>query len=179
MGVCGRLGILKCLGDADAAVAETGASVERYAEVLASVRFSVLTLGGDCGGSTVTAGAIVDNGRWRNRVGDGERLAESLRRGGCNPPRSAPSRSLPLVVRGPSPMGFIPCSRPGICCFTESKLPLLLRWAGLGEIALGAVGLGFIFAICSKWERKEETGFYENVNLAKELQISPSTGNLQ
>lgn len=53
--------------------------------MLDSVKFKVLDFGGDCGGSTVTAGGgaeIVDTGLGRRfLVGDGDKLAGSLRGG--------------------------------------------------------------------------------------------------
>jgi hypothetical protein len=49
MGVCGLLGILKCLGEAVLPGVATGVciSVERYADGFPSVRFKVFALGGD------------------------------------------------------------------------------------------------------------------------------------
>jgi hypothetical protein len=83
-GVLGLLGIRKCLGeDPPETVADNGLEVDRYAGVLDSVKFNVLGLGGDCGGSTVTAGGgaeIVDTSIGRKfLVGDGDKLAGSLR----------------------------------------------------------------------------------------------------
>jgi hypothetical protein len=121
------------------------------------VRFNVFTLGGDCGGSTVTAGVIVDNGRGRNRVGEGDRFAEPFRGGGRSPPSSVASLCLPRIPRSPSPAGITDSSRPD-ATFTGSPAPALL-YVGLGETALGALWLGFEFAICSKCERREDTGF--------------------
>lgn len=49
-GVCGLLGILKCLGEEDPEAADSGASVDKYEEAFARVKFRTLFLGGDCGG---------------------------------------------------------------------------------------------------------------------------------
>jgi hypothetical protein len=72
---------------------------------------------------------------------------------------SAPSFSLDLPVRGPSPKA-IPSKRaePGI---TESLvLPPILPPVGWGERDRDPNVGGFDVAICSKCERSEDTGFW-------------------
>ena len=120
-------------------------------------------MGGDWGGSTVTAGGgveIVDAGLGRKfLVGDRDKLEGSLR--GGRSPLSAPSFSLDLPVRGPSPKA-IPSKRaePGIT--GSLVLPLVLPPVGWGERDRDPNVGGFDVAICSKCERREDTGFWGN-----------------
>ena len=84
-GVWGLLGILKCRGDdpPEVEVADVGVSAERYAGVLDKVKLRLFPLGGDCGGSIVTAGGIDAAGFARKaRVGDGDKLTWLLVRRG-------------------------------------------------------------------------------------------------
>lgn len=74
----GLLGILKCLGDdlPEEDVADVGPSAERYDGVLDRFRFRPFPLGGDCGGSIVTAGGIGAAGFVRKAgVGEGDKVA--------------------------------------------------------------------------------------------------------
>lgn len=72
-GVCGLLGILKCLGDATpGAEADIGVSGAKEPREPGIVKLRLLGLGGDFGGSIVTAGEYwvanfgpVDTGLWR------------------------------------------------------------------------------------------------------------------
>jgi hypothetical protein len=146
-----------------AEVADRGASVERYAGVLDSVRFMVFPFGGDCGGSMFTAGGAVGGGAGRGRKfreGDGDMFAGSFVRRARSPATSPISLSLPLATLRPSP------ASGAVSCFPENTLvvsPLTdakLFPLGLGERALGGgVFFGLALAICSKCERREDTGF--------------------
>jgi hypothetical protein len=117
----------------------------------------------DCGGSTVTAGGgagaeIVDTGLGRKfLVGDGDKLEGSVR--GGRSPFSIPSFSLNLPVRSPSPKAT-PSKRaePGLT--GSLLLPLTLPPVGWGERDLSPNVVGFEVAICSKCERREDTGFW-------------------
>jgi hypothetical protein len=161
--VAGLLGILKCFGEDLPDEADNGVSVVRYDGVLDRVKFKGF-LGGDCGGSTVTSGGKkADSGLGRRfLVGDGDRFAEPIL-GGRSPPISPSSLSLPLPARGPSLNGAPSCRLdPGLAVSLE--LLSMLFPVGCGEIALGpSLLLGFVlptsFAICSKCERREDTGF--------------------
>jgi hypothetical protein len=122
-------------------------------------------LGGDWGGSTVTAGGggveIVDTGLGRKfLVGEGDKLEGSLR--GGRSPFSIPSFSLDLPVRGPSPKAT-PSKRAELGLAGSLVLPLILPPVGWGERDLSPNVGGFEVAICSKWERKEDTGFWTTV----------------
>jgi hypothetical protein len=112
----------------------------------------------------VTAGGTEDTGRGRKLcVGEGDKLPGPFDRGGRRPPMSTVS-SLPLE-RGFRPTGVILSPRLGIDR-AESPLSKLLL-VGFGEIDLGAgtgVLFGFEFAICSKCERREDTGFCSILN---------------
>ena len=114
----------------------------------------------------VTSGGaiyIVDMGRRRiGRVGDGD-MSVGPGLGGRSPPMSASSLSLPLPSGSPSPVTAASC-----CLKTGLAVSLLtlvtLLPVGCGEMLLGPkILLGFAlptsFAICSKCERKEDTGF--------------------
>jgi hypothetical protein len=121
-------------------------------------------LGGDWGGSTVTAGGgveIVDTGLGRKfLVGEGDKLEGSLR--GGRSPFSIPSFSLDLPVRGPSPKATSSKrAEPGLT--GSLALPLILAPVGWGERDLSPNVGGFELAICSKWERREDTGFWRTV----------------
>jgi hypothetical protein len=72
---------------------------------------------------------------------------------------SAPSFSLDLPVRGPSPKA-IPSKRaePGIA--ESLVLPPTLPPVGWGERDRSPNVGGFDVAICSKCERREDTGFW-------------------
>ena len=157
IGVCGRLGILKCRGEDEVAGTGVWAPVERYAELFVRLKLKFFPLGGDCGGSIITEGAMVDMGRCRGRVGEGDGFAETFRRGGCNPLRSVVSCALPLAARNPSAPKAAHSS-PTVTGFVGFSVTTKLC-VGFGETALGAVGFGLEFAICSKCERREETGF--------------------
>jgi hypothetical protein len=161
--VAGLLGILKCLGEERPEVADKGASVVRYDGVLDRTKF-VGFLGGDWGGSIVTSGGKkAESGRGRNcLVGDGERFAEPIL-GGRSPPISPSPLSLPLPARRPSPNGTPSC-RPDSGLAGSLGLLGMPFPVGCGERALGPRLLfGFAlprsFDICSKCERREETGF--------------------
>ena len=162
-GVFGLLGIRKCLGEDVPDVADNGASVDKYEEVVANDKFKTLFLGGDCGGWIVTEGVMVGTGQDRKlRVGEGDRLPESFARAGRKPPLSAAPLSLPLAG-WPSPTVFTPSPRLelGLADSPFSKFLGL----GFGEIGLGGATVlfwGFDCAICSKCERREETGFCIN-----------------
>ena len=114
------------------------------------------------GGAGARAGAvIVDTGLGRKiLVGDGDKLEGSLR--GGRSPFSAASFSLNLPVRGPSP-NATPSKRaePGLAVSLLLPLPLTLPPVGWGERDLSPSVGGFEVAICSKWERREDTGFWE------------------
>jgi hypothetical protein len=109
----------------------------------------------------VTAGGTEDPGRGRKLrgVGEGDRLPGLFGRGTRSPPMSTASLSLGSLPRP----GVVLCARLGIV--GEPPLPKPL-FVGFGEIALGAgtVFLGFEFAICSKCERREDTGFCSILN---------------
>jgi hypothetical protein len=103
---------------------------------------------------------MVDSGLGLNRVGEGERFAEPFRGGGRNPLLSGASLSLPLVARSPSPTPIeITVSSLTGTAFAGSPNPELV-YAGLGERVLGVGGFGLDLAICSKCERREDTGCY-------------------
>jgi hypothetical protein len=160
-GVFGLLGILKCLGEDDPDVADIGASVDRYEEVFVKAKFSTVVLGGDCGGWIVTEGGTADISLGRRfRVGDGDRLPEPFTRGGRKPPVSTFPLSLPLPAC-PSPSTLFTLSDRLEMALAGSPFSRILI-LGFGEIGLGGaivLFLGFEFAICSKCERREETGF--------------------
>lgn len=88
-------------------------------------------------------------------MGEGDKLAGSLR-GGWSPFSVAPF-SLGLPARTLSPNGT-PSNRaePGLA----GSLPLILPPVGCGERDRSPNVVGFEFAICSKCERREDTGFY-------------------
>lgn len=115
-------------------------------------------MGGDWGGCIVTEGGTADTGRGRKfRVGDGDKLPEPFARGGRKPPMSIAPLSLPLATC-PSPPALSP--RPGIALAGSPVSKGLI--VGFGEIGLGGAAelvLGVEFAICSKCERREDTGF--------------------
>jgi hypothetical protein len=98
-GVFGLLEILKCLGEDVPGVADNGASMERCERVLDNDKFRTLFLGGDCGGSIVTEGVMVDSGRYREiRVGEGDGLSDPfVARCSRKPPVSTVAPSLPLA----------------------------------------------------------------------------------
>jgi hypothetical protein len=108
-----------------------------------------------------TAGGAVGGGAGRGRKfreGDGDMFAGSFVR---NLATSPISLSLPLATLRPSP------ASGAVSCFPENTLvvsPLTdpkLFPLGLGERALGGgVSFGLAPAICSKCERREDTGFY-------------------
>lgn len=130
--------------------------------MLGRVKFKFRDFGGDVGGSTVTAGVradIVETGRGRRiLVGDGDILAGSLL-GGCNP-FSNPSFSFSLPVRAPSPSPngtLSSLAEPGLAM--SLVFPLTLPPVGCGERGRSPTTEGFEDAICSKWERREDTGF--------------------
>lgn len=159
-GVCGLLGILKCLGEEAPEVEDNGAPADKYGVVFDTVRFNTLFLGGDCGGWIVTVGGTTDKGRvrrFRAGDGDGDMLPDPFAEGGRKPPLYIIAFSLPLPFC-PSPTMLSPRL---IIALAGSTL-LIALITGLGEIGLGgAVVLlfGFEFAICSKCERREDTGF--------------------
>lgn len=105
------------------------------------------------------AGAeIVDTGLGRKfLVGDGDKLEGAFR--GGRSPSSVPSVSLSLPVRGPSP-NTTPSRRaePGLTT-GSLVLPLMLPPVGWGESDLSPKVGGLDVAICSKCERREDTGF--------------------
>jgi hypothetical protein len=156
--VFGLLGILKCLGEDVPHVADSGASVDKYEEVLDNDKFSTLLFGGDCGGWMVTEGGMADTDRGHKfRVGDGDRLPEPFARGGLKPPFSTVPLSLPLTTWLSATLlsPRLEIGRPA----SPFSRPLVL---GFGEIGLGGATvllLGFEFAICSKCDRREDTGF--------------------
>ena len=94
-----------------------------------------------------------------NRVGEGEGeiCAESFQLGGCSPKLLRVSRFLPLVVDIPSSTRF-PSPLCPIDALVYSSASGFLP-GGFGETALVTDGLGLELAICSKWERSEDTGF--------------------
>jgi len=89
-------------------------------------------------------------------VGEGE-ILEGSRRGGRSP-LSDPSLSLDLPVRGPSP-NATPSKRAELGLVGSLLLPLTLPPVGWGERDLSPNEGGFEVAICSKCERREDTGF--------------------
>jgi hypothetical protein len=125
---------------------------------VARFRFNVFIFAGDCGGWTVTAGVIADTGRGFQREGDGDKFVEPFLLGGLRP-LSIASLSLPLAANTASPVESPSSSRAGKFFTGSPALPLRIK--GFGEIALGAMLFGFELAICSKWERREDTGFYQ------------------
>jgi hypothetical protein len=118
------------------------------------------------GGARTGAGAdIVDTGLGRRfLLGDGDIFDGSLRSG--RSPFSNPSASLNLPVRGPSP-NATPSKRaePGLTT-GSLVIPLILPPVGWGERDLSPKVGGFEVAICSKWERREDTGFWRACSLA-------------
>jgi len=159
-GVLGLLGILKFLGDALPEDADNGESAWRYDGVPGSTRFNVFALGGDCGGWIITAGGTVETGRGLIfLVGEGDILADAVR-GGFSP---FSTFSLPRAARRASPKPTSSgCTDAGL---TISLEPLLTPFpVGCGEISFGpggGGGLALRLAICSKWDRKEDTGLIE------------------
>lgn len=107
----------------------------------------------------MTDGGRVDSGRGRmGLVGEGEGgCAEAVRKD--RSPPSSLSNSLPLVGRNPSPNGRASgLTETGL---TISLAALLtLDPVGCGDIALAAkVLLDLELPICSKIDRREDTGF--------------------
>jgi len=102
---------------------------------------------------------ILSVGGGLKRVGEGEgdMCRESLLFGGCSPRLLLISRSLPLAENRPSSARFPNPLRPGVD-FVDSPASTKLP-AGFGEGALITDGLGLEPAICSKWDRREDTGF--------------------
>lgn len=111
---------------------------------------------------------MADIGRGRKfRVGDGDILPEPFARGGCKAPLSTVPLSLPLAT-WPSPTVLSPRLENGISGPSLSRSFIL----GLGESGLGgatALILSFEFAICSKWERREDTGFCNTLSALCEI----------
>ena len=105
---------------------------------------------------------ILAAGGGLKRVGEGEgdMCDESPLLGSCNPTPLRVSRFLPLVEDNPSSAIFPSPLRPGMTFVYSPVSASKLLPAGFGETALNADGLGFELAICSKWERREDTGFY-------------------
>lgn len=159
-GVCGLLGIRKCLGEEAPEVAEMGVlSVERYVGPPEMFKFEGFIFGGDCGGCIVTAGGGADAFTRGLRVGDGEGFAELIRNGLSE--TSPNSFSRPRLPGCKSTLTFRPSCLP-VCCLAISPAPLP-RLFGFGATA-GDVELpfaAFALAICSKCERSDDTGFYK------------------
>jgi len=91
-------------------------------------------------------------------VGEGDGgFAEAVR--GGRSPVSSFSTGLPLDVLNPS-VNRLPSCLPELGLTISLPALLILEPVGCGDRALGARLLhDFELAICSKWERREDTGF--------------------
>lgn len=104
------------------------------------------------------------------RVGEGDTFAELPILKGRRP-ASASSLSLPLAPKSASTKVLVLSCRP-VKFLTISPVPTPRLPFGFGETARGAeLFVGLAFAICSKWDRREETGFYivKSVNARHDL----------
>lgn len=117
----------------------------RYREGFANVRFKFKVLGGELGGSTVTVGDITSEET--DPIAEGRcRLAEGA------------------LVAKTSETGGLRLGWPDAPAEERVGLVALNSWGfGFGEMGLGGgttATFGVVLAICSKWERRDDTGFW-------------------